>query len=74
MFIDPPPPPPPFGFPPGLLLHGRCESTVTGPRCAPAAYAQTKITTSSSRKPHSFVAWLTGPSPSLFHPSVSRPA
>ena len=49
---------------PGARGPGRREPTVTGPRCAPAAYAPMKITASSSRKPHSFAAGLTGSSPS----------
>ena len=61
MFMDPPM----LGRAgPGLEVPDEAGPTVTGPSCAPAAYALMKITASSSRKPHSFAAGLTGSSPS----------
>jgi hypothetical protein len=55
MFIEPEPPmfmePEPFPDWDWLV--------VTGPRCAPAAYAPVKIAASRRRKPHSFAAGLT---------------
>jgi hypothetical protein len=74
----PPVPVPPVPVPPGFTGPGLevpvAEPTVTGPRCAPAAYAPRKIATSSSRKPHSFAAGVTGPSPSSPVHRRGRPA
>ena len=70
MFIEPPVPPPPPPLPSRRRVRRPAdvpdegEPTVTGPRCAPAAYAPMKITASRSRNPHSFAAGLTGTSPS----------